>query len=71
MLNPVGPALEASLRAILPAACFPAIEPRYLAEPRGRFHGGDALLLTPGATGEVAAILKQATAARRAARKPD
>ena len=64
MLNPVGPALEASLRAILPAACFPAIEPRYLAEPRGRFHGGDALLLTPGATGEVAAILKQATAAR-------
>ncbi|MFV0334107.1 MAG: FAD-binding oxidoreductase [Tropicimonas sp.] len=64
MLNPADAAFETTLRATLPAACFRAVEPRYLEELRGRFFCPDAFLLTPGSTGEVAAILRLANEAR-------
>ena len=64
MLTPVTDAVEAELRARLPHAAFRLLEPRYLEEPRGRWHGGDALLVAPGSAAEVAEVLRVARDAR-------
>ncbi|SNT17752.1 FAD-binding oxidoreductase [Tropicimonas sediminicola] len=64
MLNPVSAEIEAALRAELPCSAFRPLEPRYLEEPRGRFHGGDALLVTPSSVDEVAQVIRMAAAHR-------
>ncbi|WP_116131056.1 FAD-binding oxidoreductase [Tropicimonas sp. IMCC34043] len=64
MTNPVTPKIEAALRADLPAAVFRPLEPRYLEEPRGRFHGQDALLVAPGSVAEVATVVRWANVHR-------
>jgi FAD/FMN-containing dehydrogenase len=64
MLNVVDEQFEAELRAVLPAAAFRPLEPRYLEEPRGRYKGGDALLIAPGSTEEVSVVIQHAAAAR-------
>ena len=52
------------LRAALPPETFRDLEPRYLEEPRGRWKGKGGLLLAPGSTEEVAAILRLCAEAR-------
>jgi len=64
MLNPVTDALEADLRARLPAATFRDITSAYLEEPRGRYEGQGGLLLAPGSTDEVADIVRACAVAR-------
>ncbi|MBM7066929.1 FAD-binding oxidoreductase [Actibacterium sp. 188UL27-1] len=64
MLNPVTEKIEENLRAILPEAAFRDLEPRYLEEPRGRYSGSDGLLIAPGSTAEVSAVVKAACEAR-------
>lgn len=63
-LNPASAAFETSLRDRLPAAAFRPLEPRHLEEPRGRYRGGDALLVAPGSTEEVSTLIKAAADAR-------
>ncbi|MEO1640922.1 MAG: FAD-binding oxidoreductase [Pseudomonadota bacterium] len=63
MLNPVTPAFEASLRDLLPAAAFKDDTEPYLSEPRGRW-AGQGLVVAPGSTEEVAAVVKACAAAR-------
>ena len=60
MTRPATPEFESALRAALPAAAFRPLAPRYLEEPRGRYRGGDALLVAPGATAEVAQVVRLA-----------
>ncbi|MGR3570656.1 FAD-binding oxidoreductase [Brevirhabdus sp.] len=64
MLNPADDAFEARLRQLLPTGAFRPLEPRYLEEPRGRYHGADALLVAPATVEEVATILRACHAAR-------
>ena len=64
MLNPVTDAFLDTLRKTLPAAAFRPAEPRYLEEPRGRYHGSAGAILAPDTTEHVAAILSACTAAR-------
>jgi FAD/FMN-containing dehydrogenase len=52
-----------ALRADLPEGAFREMEPRYLEEPRGRWAGTGGLLLAPGSTEEVAAIVRACAAA--------
>ena len=52
------------LRAALPAAVFREMQPRYLEEPRGRWAGAGGLLVAPGSTEEVAAIVRACAASR-------
>ncbi|PRY25073.1 FAD/FMN-containing dehydrogenase [Aliiruegeria haliotis] len=63
-LTPATPAFEATLRATLPAPVFRPLEPRYLEEPRGKFHGADALVLAPGSVEEVSTIIGRAQGER-------
>jgi FAD/FMN-containing dehydrogenase len=63
MPNPASPAFLDRLRASLPEGRVRAPEPRYLEEPRGRFVGQAAALVTPATTGEVAATLRLAAEA--------
>nr|WP_282569302.1 FAD-binding oxidoreductase [Aliiroseovarius sp. S1339] len=42
----------------MPEAVFRPLEPRYLEEPRGLFHGGGGLLLAPSSTDQVATIIR-------------
>ncbi|PXW72656.1 FAD/FMN-containing dehydrogenase [Loktanella sp. PT4BL] len=63
MLNPVTPELEASLRALLPAATFKNDTTPYLSEPRGRW-AGQGFVVAPASTEEVASIVKACAAAR-------
>ncbi len=63
-LTPVSDDLTAALRAELPPACFKAIEPRYLEEPRGLFKGGAGLLVTPKTTDQVSKIVAACNQAR-------
>jgi FAD/FMN-containing dehydrogenase len=51
-----------ALRADLPEGAFREMEPRYLEEPRGRWAGTGGLLLAPGSTEEVAAIVRACAA---------
>ncbi|MEM6898118.1 MAG: FAD-binding oxidoreductase, partial [Pseudomonadota bacterium] len=64
MLTPVDTALESRLRATLPPACFREKAPRYFEEPRGRYAGDAGLVLAPGQTSEVAAIVALAAETR-------
>ena len=63
MPNPVTPAFETELRAVLPPATFRDPAPRYGEEPRGLIHGTPGLVLAPANTGEVANIIRAAGAA--------
>ena len=63
MTGPVTEALEAQLRADLPAATFRDPAPRYFEEPRGRWTGSAGLVLAPATTEEVARIVRAAGAA--------
>ena len=63
-LNPVTEAFLARLRGQLSGACFRPVEPRYLEEPRGRFHGQAGVVLAPGNVAEVSAIVTEAARAR-------
>ncbi|PID37066.1 MAG: hydroxyacid dehydrogenase [Rhodobacterales bacterium] len=63
LLNPADTAFETRLRAALPDAAFRPPEPRYFEEPRGLFRG-QGLVVAPGSTAEVAAVLRAANAAR-------
>ena len=63
-LNPVSEALEAELRAALPAAAFRELTAGYLEEPRGRYAGGSGLLVAPGSVEEVARVVQAANAHR-------
>jgi FAD/FMN-containing dehydrogenase len=64
MLNPVSDALRQQLAASLPKEVFRDLTPAYLEEPRGRYKGGDALLLAPGNAQEVSVIVQACNAAR-------
>lgn len=64
MLNPVTPSFVEALRARLPDAAFREDVGRYLSEPRGRWQGQAGLVVAPGGTDEVAAVLALAHAER-------
>ncbi len=57
-LNPVTDALISRLKSILPAATFRDPDPHYFEEPRGRVTGQAGVVLAPGSTDEVAAIVR-------------
>lgn len=63
MLNPVTDDFAAKLRDLLPEAAFKADAAPYLNEPRGRW-AGQGLVIAPGSTAEVAAVVKACAAAR-------
>ncbi|WP_296423556.1 FAD-binding oxidoreductase [Yoonia sp.] len=63
MLNPVTPAFEATLRALLPDAAFKADSAGYLTEPRGRW-AGHGFVVAPASTEEVAVVVKACAGAR-------
>ena len=62
MLNPVTPAFIEALHSHLPDAAFKEISSAYLEEPRGRWQGQAGVVLSPGSTKEVSAILALAHA---------
>ncbi|WP_308918273.1 FAD-binding oxidoreductase [Jannaschia sp. LMIT008] len=53
-----------ALRGALPAGAFPDLTPNYLEEPRGRWAGRGGLLVAPGTTEQVAAVVRACAAAR-------
>jgi FAD/FMN-containing dehydrogenase len=53
---------DALLAAGLPASTLREAEPRYLEEPRGRWHGQAAAVAAPASTAEVAAIIRACAA---------
>jgi FAD/FMN-containing dehydrogenase len=59
-LNPADSAFEAVLRAHLPSEVLRPAEPRYLEEPRGRWHGKSGLLALPRSVEEVATLVRLA-----------
>ncbi len=63
MLNPVTPDFEDTLRALLPAAAFKDDNTPYVSEPRGRW-AGQGMVIAPGSTDEVAAVVRACAAAR-------
>ncbi len=63
MLNPVTPDFEDTLRALLPAAAFKEDNTPYVSEPRGRW-AGQGMVIAPGSTDEVAAVVRACAAAR-------
>ncbi len=64
MLNPADPQFLTGLAAQLPPDTLRAPEPRYLEEPRGRWHGVAGAVALPRSTDQVAAILRACAAAR-------
>lgn len=64
MLNAVTDDFVAHLRAALPAAVFPKENQSFLEEPRGIYQGHAGLIVAPGTTKEVAAIIGAASEAR-------
>ena len=60
-LKPVDADLLRHLHDILPADCFRAEKEPYTTEPRGLFHGRAGVILAPGTTEQVAAILRLAS----------
>ncbi len=64
MLNAADAGFEAELRAVLPEAAFRALEPRYLEEPRGLFHGQGGIVVAPGNVEEVARLVRACLAGR-------
>lgn len=63
MLNPVTPAFEKSMRALLPAAAFKDDSAPYLTEPRGRW-AGQGLIVAPATTAEVSTVVRACADAR-------
>ena len=63
MLNPATPDFVAGLRALLPPAAFPDVTDAYVTEPRGRWRG-QGVVVAPGSTEEVAAVVRACAAAR-------
>ncbi|MFA8441305.1 FAD-binding oxidoreductase [Yoonia sp.] len=63
MLNPVTPDFEDTLRALLPATAFKEDNTPYVSEPRGRW-AGQGMVVAPGSTDEVAAVVRACAAAR-------
>lgn len=63
-LNPADSAFAAQLSETLPAGVLRAVEPRYLEEPRGRYHGQAGLLALPRSVEQVSVLLRAANAAR-------
>ncbi len=64
MLNPADPAFLTRIEGLLPPGTLRPAEPRYLEEPRGKWHGTAAAVACPATTEEVAAIVRAAAAAR-------
>ncbi|WP_179378862.1 FAD-binding oxidoreductase [Jannaschia marina] len=58
--TPATGAFAETLRGLLPEAAFRDLDARYLEESRGRWAGQGGLLLAPGATEEVATIVRHA-----------
>lgn len=63
MLNPVTPAFEEKLRALLPDGAFKDDTAPYMTEPRGRWTG-QGVVVAPRTTQEVALIVKTCADAR-------
>lgn len=63
-LNAADSDFEVLLRAVLPDDALKTSEPRYLEEPRGRYHGRETLLALPRSVDEVAAIVRLAGQSR-------
>jgi FAD/FMN-containing dehydrogenase len=63
MPNPASPAFLDRLRASLPEGRVRPPEPRYLEEPRGRWAGQAAAVVTPAMTEEVATVVRAASEA--------
>lgn len=57
-LNSVTEDFIAHLRGVLPEAAFREVMPSYLEEPRGRWQGQAGVLVAPGSTEEVAAVVR-------------
>ncbi|WP_415182617.1 FAD-binding oxidoreductase [Phaeovulum sp.] len=64
MLNPADTEFAATLVRSVPGLRLRAAEARYLEEPRGRYHGGAALVALPETVDEVAGVIRTAAAAR-------
>lgn len=64
MLNPADPAFLTDLAPQLPPGTLRLVEPRYLEEPRGKWHGQAAAVAVPTSTEEVAVIVRVAATAR-------
>ena len=64
MLNPADPSFLTHLAGVLPRGTLRAPEPRYLEEPRGRWHGIAGAVACPVSTDEVARIVRECAAAR-------
>ncbi|MHA6263672.1 FAD-binding oxidoreductase [Arenibacterium sp. CAU 1754] len=62
-LTPADAQFAARLRDLLPDGVLSDAAPRYLEEPRGRFQGQPGLLALPRNTGEVATLVRAASAA--------
>lgn len=58
MPNPADPAFVARLATLLPPNTLHAPEPRYLEEPRGKWHGSAGAVALPRTTDEVAVIVR-------------
>jgi FAD/FMN-containing dehydrogenase len=63
MLHPADPAFVDHLAALLPPDTLRTPEPRYLEEPRGRWHGVAGAVALPRTTAEVARIVQACAAA--------
>ena len=63
-LNSADTAFKDRLLSVLPDDVFRPVEPRYLEEPRGRWHGQAGLLVAPRNVEEVASVVREAAAAR-------
>ena len=64
MLNPADPKFLNHLEGLLPKGTLRPPEPRYLEEPRGRWHGIAGAVVCPGSTSEVALIVRECAAGR-------
>ena len=63
-LNPADDTFTARLREVLPARALREVAPRYLEEPRGKWHGHAGIVVAPASTGETAIAIRMAAAAR-------
>ena len=63
-LNPADPAFIETLRAALPQGTLRDVEPRYLEEMRGKWHGQAGTVVAPASAEEAATAIRLAGAAR-------
>ena len=64
MLNPCDPAFLTALEGQLPSGTLRAVQPRYLEEPRGKWHGQAGAVACPASVEAVAVIVRACGAAR-------